>query len=41
MSQEEAKSHNFKLGKDYPQRIVDHKFARQRTLDAYKSTRSG
>ncbi len=41
MSQEEGKSHNFKLGKDYPQRIVDHKFARQRTLDAYKSARSG
>jgi len=41
MSQEEGKSRNFKLGKDYPQRIVDHKFARQRTLDAYKSARSG
>ncbi len=41
MSQEEGKSRNFKLGKDYPQRLVDHKFARQRTLDAYKSARSG
>ncbi|MDW7755672.1 MAG: deoxyribodipyrimidine photo-lyase, partial [Brevefilum sp.] len=40
MTQEEAKSHNFKLGKNYPQRIVDHKFARQRTLDSYKSARS-
>jgi len=41
MSQDEAKSYYFNLGKDYPQRIVDHKFARQRTLDAYKSARSG
>jgi deoxyribodipyrimidine photo-lyase len=37
---EEIKA-NFKLGKDYPERIVDHKFARLRTLDAYKSARSG
>lgn len=41
MSESEARSFDFKLGKDYPQRIVDHKFARQRTLDAYKSIRSG
>jgi len=40
MNEGEAKSYNFKLGEDYPERIVDHKFARQRTLDAYKTARS-
>lgn len=29
----------FVLGRDYPERIVDHKAARQRTLDAYRSSR--
>jgi deoxyribodipyrimidine photo-lyase len=29
----------FRLGTDYPQRIVDHAFARQRTLEAYKVSR--
>jgi deoxyribodipyrimidine photo-lyase len=29
----------FRLGTDYPQRIVDHAFARQRTLEAYKAAR--
>lgn len=39
LGEQEAKSFHFKLGVDYPERIVDHKFARQRTLDAYKSAR--
>jgi deoxyribodipyrimidine photo-lyase len=39
LAETEAKKFNFKLGRDYPQRIVDHHFARQRTLDAYKSAR--
>jgi deoxyribodipyrimidine photo-lyase len=39
LAETEAKKFNFKLGRDYPQRIVDHQFARQRTLDAYKSAR--
>jgi deoxyribodipyrimidine photo-lyase len=33
----DAKKLNFKLGRDYPHPIVDHSFARQRTLNAYKS----
>ncbi len=37
MDEPVAQKYNFKLGRDYPQRIVDHGFARQRTLDAYKS----
>jgi deoxyribodipyrimidine photo-lyase len=41
MSAGDAKEYHFKLGEDYPLRIVDHKFARQRTLEAYKSARSG
>jgi deoxyribodipyrimidine photo-lyase len=40
MNQEEAKKVHFKLGENYPQRIVDHFFARDRTLEAYKSARS-
>lgn len=40
MADEDAKKVAFKLGKDYPQRIVDHRFARQRALDAYKSART-
>ncbi len=31
--------HNFVPGRDYPVPIVDHKLARQRTLDAYKITK--
>ena len=27
------------LGKNYPKPLVDHSFARQRALDAYKSTK--
>ena len=37
MNDSEANKHGFKLGRDYPERIVDHKSARERTLDAYKS----
>ena len=39
MNEAEAEKYHFKLGRDYPQPIVDHKFARQRTLAAYKSAR--
>jgi deoxyribodipyrimidine photo-lyase len=34
-----ADKYKFHLGRDYPQRLVDHSFARQRTLAAYKSAR--
>ena len=37
ISESEARKYKFNLGKDYPERIVDHKSARERTLDAYKS----
>ncbi len=39
LSEKEAEKYNFEYGKDYPERIVDHSFARQRTLAAYKSAR--
>jgi deoxyribodipyrimidine photo-lyase len=39
ITSEIAKKHGFKPGVDYPQPIVDHAFARQRTLDAYRSAR--
>ncbi len=39
LSKKEAEKYAFKLGTDYPHRIVDHAFARQRTLDAYKTAR--
>ena len=39
MSDEDAREFGFQLGKDYPYQIVDHQFARDRTLDAYKSAR--
>jgi deoxyribodipyrimidine photo-lyase len=39
MAEVEAQKYDFKLGRDYPHPIVDHKFARQRTLAAYKSAR--
>ncbi len=31
---------NCRIGSDYPERIIDHKFARQRTLDIYKQAKS-
>jgi len=31
---------HFQLGRDYPHPLVDHKFARLRTLDAYRSART-
>jgi deoxyribodipyrimidine photo-lyase len=37
----DAERFSFRLGTDYPQRIVDHAFARQRTLEAYKAAREG
>lgn len=39
MPEEIAQSVGFTLGKHYPHPIVDHTFARQRTLAAYKSAR--
>jgi deoxyribodipyrimidine photo-lyase len=39
MDETDSQKYNFKLGRDYPHPIVDHAFARQRTLDAYKSAR--
>lgn len=35
MDKETAQKYNFKLGRDHPQQIVDHFFARDRTLDIY------
>jgi deoxyribodipyrimidine photo-lyase len=35
----QARELNFTLGRDYPERIVDHKAARQHTLDAYRRSR--
>jgi deoxyribodipyrimidine photo-lyase len=35
----QARELGFTPGRDYPERIVDHKAARQRTLDAYKFAR--
>jgi len=35
----EAQKYHFKLGRDYPEPIVDHGFARERTLQAYKAAR--
>jgi deoxyribodipyrimidine photo-lyase len=37
MSEEEAKLYEFVPGQDYPKRIVDHSFGRERALEAYKS----
>jgi deoxyribodipyrimidine photo-lyase len=39
LSEEEAKQFHFNYGKDYPLRMVDHSFARDRTLVAYQSAR--
>jgi deoxyribodipyrimidine photo-lyase len=39
MSAEESKQYDFKLGRDYPQPIVDHFFARDRALEAYRAAR--
>jgi deoxyribodipyrimidine photo-lyase len=36
LSPEQADQFNFHLGVDYPHRLVDHAFARDRTLEAYK-----
>ena len=37
MTEEEAQKYDFTKGHDYPERLVEHKFARKRALDAYKS----
>lgn len=39
LSAAEAQKFGFQIGRDYPERIVDHTFARERTLAAYKSSR--
>jgi deoxyribodipyrimidine photo-lyase len=39
LSPQDAKKYNFTLGKDYPHPLVDHSFARQRTLNAYRTAR--
>jgi deoxyribodipyrimidine photo-lyase len=39
LSDKDAAKYHFEYGKDYPERIVDHSFARKRTLAAYKSAR--
>ena len=37
LSDEDAQKYGFTKGQDYPERIIEHSFARQRALDAYKS----
>jgi len=39
MTDKEAQEYGFKIGRDYPDPIVDHSFARERTLAAYKTAR--
>ena len=39
MDEETAQKYDFKLGRDYPQQIVDHFFALDRTFEAYKNAR--
>lgn len=39
MSADESRKYDFQLGRDYPQPIVDHFFARDRTLEAYRAAR--
>jgi len=41
LSEADAQEYGFRLGKTYPLRIVDHDFARQRTLEAYQFSRNG
>lgn len=40
MNSNVAEKYDFQLGKDYPHPIVDHQFARDRTLEAYKAGRN-
>ena len=40
MSLEEQNSSNCLIGEDYPEPIIDLKFSRQRTLDAYRQARN-
>lgn len=37
MYEEEAQKYEFVKGQDYPEQIIDHHFARERALNAYKS----
>ena len=39
LSAQDSVKHDFTVGEDYPDRIVDHAFARHRTLAAYRSAR--
>jgi len=39
INKDEAQRYGFHPGQDYPERIVDHSTARQRTLDAYRRAR--
>ncbi|MFW5713902.1 MAG: cryptochrome/photolyase family protein [Brevefilum sp.] len=37
MTDEEAERYGFRKGQDYPERIVEHQFARERAIEAFKS----
>ncbi len=39
MTKEQERQFGIKIGVDYPHPLVDHQFARQRTMDAYKRAR--
>ncbi len=39
MSEEDQARHGVRIGPDYPAPLIDHKEARQRTLDAYKAAK--
>ncbi|MCB0132556.1 MAG: deoxyribodipyrimidine photo-lyase, partial [Caldilineaceae bacterium] len=41
MSSAEQQRSFCRIGHEYPAPVVDHKWARQRTLDAYKAARAG
>jgi deoxyribodipyrimidine photo-lyase len=40
LTPDQTRQFEFRPGVDYPERIVDHAFARERTLDAYRSSRN-
>lgn len=39
LNKENAQKYAFKIGEDYPHRLIDHAFARERTLAAYRAAR--
>lgn len=39
LSEKDSRKYGFTLGEDYPQPMIDHSFARQRALAAYRSAR--